>query len=57
MKITRLGWAGKNTKVLQRFSDSMPYYLAVFPVRGRQIDWGKKHYPPRKVRVTVEDVK
>ncbi len=57
MKISRIGWVGKNAKVLQRFSDLVPYYLGVYPLRGRRIDWGTEHYPPRKVRITIEDSK
>lgn len=54
MKITRVGWIGKCTSledVIHRFIKS--YALA--EERGEEWEWPEQYWPPRKVRVTVED--
>ena len=64
MKITRIGWVGKTVK-LSIFQDNecAQEYNHVFiePIvygrRGCRRDWDSGCWPPRKVRVTVEDAK
>ena len=55
MKITRIGWVGKQTSlesVIQRLIKS--YALAEF--RGEEWEWPEQYWPPRKIRIIVEDV-
>jgi hypothetical protein len=57
MKITRIGWVGKTQKPVIKFGPCNNVDIYNIYDRGSKIDWPDKDWPPRKVRVTVEDVK
>lgn len=59
MKITRIGWVGKGyyTPVIVRdLVSDCAIIKYVFLNKGRKDSWDKKYWPPKKVRITVEDV-
>ena len=56
MKITRIGWVGKNQKLMfEPQWDGTIGLKQIFPDKGNKYIWCND-YPPRKVRITVEDV-
>ena len=58
MKITRIGWVGKTQQPFLRESDFDTLELEnVYYKKCTKDDWGDlEDWPPRKVRITVEDV-
>ncbi len=59
MKVTRFGWVGKTTK-LRLIKDARgPYANFDVPECMSKRDkslWFPKDWPPRKIRITVENV-
>ena len=57
-KITRIGWMPKTDRLNIEFSqhDFEWHIPCVFPKRGNKDYYTSEDYPPRKVRITVEEV-
>ena len=56
MKITKIGWVGKSQGLPRIFRDyDRSLNLEAIWSKGKRDDWIPEDWPPRKVRVTVED--
>ena len=57
MKISKIGWVGKSEKP-ELFIDEETGSFQLYNIynQGKRYDWHDDDWPPRKVKVTVEDV-
>lgn len=57
-KIVKVGWVEKNDKVDIGWAGDDPYlhiWSVIFQNKGTKSSWGG-NWPPRKVRITVEEI-
>ncbi len=56
-KIVVTGWMPRNAAEKRRAWDRIgPHgWLEVFPRRGCRINWHEEDWPPKKVRITIEE--
>ena len=62
MKVTKIGWVGKTylskDLLFKTEQGGVDYWDSVIQTtKGREVHWDDNDWPPRKVRITVEDVK
>jgi len=57
MKITKIGWVGKTMPNPEIWIDSNDGQFMVNGIfkKGKKDNWISEDWPPRKVRITVED--
>jgi len=62
MKKIITGWIGQNRKlseVLQYdydYVDALKTTCRISKAKGKKSDWWPKSWPPKKIRITVEDI-
>jgi hypothetical protein len=54
MKITRIGWVGKQTSLEGVINHLIKSY-AFTENKGQEWEWPEQYWPPRKVKIIVED--
>lgn len=59
MKISKIGWVGKTTKYWMHVNECYNFIEihGISLAKGIKDNWPYKDWPPRKVRITVEDCK
>ncbi len=57
MKVTRIGWVGKTQDFPQLYMHDGVCEIDTLWEKGKKEDWVPADWPPRKIRVTVEDIK
>jgi len=53
---SRIGWLGKNMEPIRRLDWDGEIETDIYYRRGQKDYWGDCQWPPRKVKVTVEEV-
>jgi len=55
--IVKYGWIGRNDKGVAIGRDANCLSVFIEKTKGKKTDWLSSCWPPRKVKITVEEVK